>query len=271
MVLDWCLLLSCVGNPVGNTTLSSLVFWWETTDYTGCPPLIMGTSHRGRRVRYACWAVCCLGVLPWTRRGARIDLLVSICCHPQKDRTTNLPLWGFLLKLICSMVRCPKVILLGDHMMSTLHPIVSFFYGDGLKQPVSNVLQMMGGWFRKALGDGQMGQTWGITVQVSLKALRSQGMMGRWYPRCVESRCLLEIRFKRWAARTCLRVSKRKWIFYTESIGWIQIYVGCICWCLRHSLIKPFMLIKTKIPFLVGWIPCSDLFRWYLKTAVFCC
>ena len=116
-----------------------------------------------------------------------------------------------------------------------------------------------------------MGQTWGITVQVSLKALRSQGMMGRWYPRCVESRCLLEIRFKRWAARTFLRVSKRKLIFYTESIGWIHIYVGCICWCLRHSLIKPFMLIKTKIPFLVGWIPCSDLFRWYLKTAVFCC
>lgn len=153
-------------------------------------------------------------------------------------------------------------------------PIVShcIFLLWGWVETVLNVLQMMRGWFRclqKALGDGQMGQTWGITVQVSLQALRSQGMMGRWYPRCVESRCLLEIRFKRWAARTCLRVSKRKWIFYTESIGWIRIYVGCICWCLRHSLMKPFMLIK--IPFLVGWIPCSDVFRWYLKTAVFCC
>ena len=272
MVLDWCLLLSCVGNPVGNTILSSLVFRWETTDYTGCPPLIIGLPTEGVGCvtpveQFAVWGFSlepgeAHALIFWSQYVAIL----------KKDRTANLPLWGFLLKLIFLVVRCPKVILLRDHMMGPLYPIVSFFYGDALKQPVLNVLQMMRGWFpclQKALGDGQMGQTWGITVQVSLKALRSQGMMGRWYPRCVESRCLLEIRFKRWAAHTCLRVSERKWIFYTESIGWIHIYVGCICWCLRHSLMKPFMLIK--IPFLVGWIPCSDVFRWYLKTAVFCC
>lgn len=157
MVLDWCLLLSCVGNPVGNTTLSSLVFRWETTDYTGCPPLIIGTSHRGRRVRYACWAVCCLGVLPWTRRGARIDFLVSICCHPQKDRTANLPLWGFLLKRIFSVVRCPKIILLGITWWAHCIPLYLSFMGMGW----NNLFWMFCKWWeddsggcKKLLGTG---------------------------------------------------------------------------------------------------------------------
>ena len=95
MVVDWCVLLSTVFFGFSMVTLitprdvlcrsdNCMVhqFWSSQWISHWANPVDMD-FHRGHRVPYACWAVCCLGFRPWTRRGALISW-VSIGCHLQR-------------------------------------------------------------------------------------------------------------------------------------------------------------------------------------------